>query len=448
MAAAVPPREAPGSTQRIAVASSGGRDSTALLHCAVRLARPLGIEVVALHVHHGLMAAADAWRTQVRTQSRRWGAAFACQELTQQPGSGESVEAWARRERYLALAQMAMETGCTVVLLAHHRRDQAETWLLQALRGGGPMGLSAMPREAMRQGLIWARPWLDQPREAIDHYVRRHGLKCADDTSNRDKRFARSRLRTQVWPRLIAAFPDAEQALAHSAARAQEAAAVLREVAAIDLKAVIDGQALDCPAWLQLSPARRRLVLRAWLAQALAMPVPETLLARLCTELPDARRGSWPAGTQNLRLYRGRLSTTGVALSAQEAAVESVSVALAWSGGACVRVAGFAGHLLVDPAADQGVSAAVLRGLLARPREGGEKFQRAPRAARRSLKKQYQALGVPEWQRSGPLLVSAAGEVVFVPGLGIDSRWWAAPGEPQYRLAWAPDDAAPAPAGR
>ena len=92
---------------RVAVAASGGCDSTALLHCTARQSRGLGVEVLALHVNHGLMPQADAWLAQVRAQCRRWGVGFECQRLQGSPGSGQSVEAWARRERYRALAQMA-----------------------------------------------------------------------------------------------------------------------------------------------------------------------------------------------------------------------------------------------------------------------------------------------------------------------------------------------------
>ena len=127
---------------RIAVATSGGRDSAALLHCTVRAAAALGVQVTALHVHHGLVAGADEWVAHVRRQALRWGAGFDMRRLKGVPGPGDSIEAWARRERYAALAEMAHAAGCPLVLLAHHRRDQAETWLLQALRGAGPAGLN------------------------------------------------------------------------------------------------------------------------------------------------------------------------------------------------------------------------------------------------------------------------------------------------------------------
>ena len=433
---------------RVAVAASGGRDSTALLHCTARAAAALGIEVVALHVHHGLMPAADDWLAQVRAQSRRWGAGFASHRLGTQPSPGESVEAWARNARYQALAQMAVDAGCGLVLLGQHRRDQAETWLLQALRGGGPAGLSAMPREAQRHGLVWSRPWLDSPREAIDAYVRRFGLKHADDASNSGLRFARSRLRAHVWPGLIKAFPDAELALAQSAARAQEAAAVLAEVAAVDLPSLLMGQerALDREAWLRLSPARRKLALRAWLAQVLAQAVPESLIARLSQELPVALRARWPAGGQELRLYRGVLRAEALPAGqvVQVAAAPVAAIPLGLTGASCQRLPAWAGRLLVEPVAARGLSMAQLTGLHARERQGGEQFQLAPRSALRSLKKQYQARAVPQWQRSGPLLVNARDELVFVPGLGIDARWWAGSGEPQFGLQWLADATGPA----
>jgi len=206
---------------RVAVATSGGRDSTALLHATVQACRALGAEVLALHVHHGLQEKADEWPQRVKQQAQRWGAGFDCRRLGGKPARGDSIEAWARKGRYAALAEMAQAAGCDLVLLAHHRRDQAETWLLQALRGGTQAGLSAMPRIAQRVGLTWARPWLDQPREAVEAYVRRHRISFVEDPSNEDPRYARNRLRLQVWPALLQAFPDAENVLAAAAVRAQ-----------------------------------------------------------------------------------------------------------------------------------------------------------------------------------------------------------------------------------
>jgi tRNA(Ile)-lysidine synthase len=427
---------------RVAVAASGGRDSTALLHCTVRQASALGIEVVALHVHHGLMPGADSWLAQVRSQCRRWGAGFMSRHLTDRPAPGASVEAWARRGRYRALADMAHEAGCGLVLLAHHRRDQAETWLLQALRGAGPAGLAAMPGMVCRADILWARPWLACPREAVENYVRRHRLRYAEDDSNADPRFARNRLRLGVWPALVAAFADAETTIAASAARAGESAALAAEVAALDLPALREGHRLRVPAWLALPPARRCNALRAWLAGELHAPIPETLVARLQAELPATRAARWPAPGAELRLHRDLLgaATKPAPVPSGGGPVGQTSLDLSRCG--VVEVAPWRGRFVVEPAQRDGATPALLGSLQAQDRAGNERFRLAPRAVARSLKKQFQARAVPAWERHGPLLFTPDGRLFFVPGLGIEASFHVEPGQPQLQLRWLPDDPA------
>jgi len=419
----------------VAVATSGGRDSTALLHCTARQARELGVEVWAFHVHHGLMPEADDWLERVRQQARRWGAQFDACLIEDEPAAGESVEAWARVQRYEGLTEMARSRGCPLVLLAHHRKDQAETWLLQALRGAGHLGLAAMPRVARRHGITWARPWLDQPREAIEAYVRRHRLQHVDDASNADPRFARSRLREGVWPDLLRAFPHAEAALATAAAHAQEASVLAHEVADIDLATCADAAGLQVQAWLALSPARRSNALRAWLRAQLAGAPPQSLVERLLAELPAARSARWPAPGATLALHRGCLSVLSEATQAQAAA--PVTLDLGRPGQH--RLAGWAGVLLVRRVSEGGVAAGQLQAVIVHARSGGERFRFAPKAAARSLKKQFQAREVPAWARSAPLLSSPEGRLIFVPGLGIDAAFQAPPGTPQLGLDWQPD---------
>jgi tRNA(Ile)-lysidine synthase len=426
---------------RVAVATSGGRDSTALLHCTLGQAQALGVHVVALHVHHGLMPQADAWLAQVRAQARRWGAAFDARRLSGAPGPGDSVEAWARAGRYQALAEMAHAAQCDLVLLAHHRQDQAETWLLQALRGAGAAGLSAMPRAASRSGITWARPWLDLPRAAIEAYVHRHRLRHVDDSSNADPRFARSRLRQQLWPVLQAAFPDAEVTLAASARRAQEAAALANETAAQDLPSVVQEDALCVQAWLALTPARRRNALRAWLARALPGGTPETLLSRLDAELPDSRAARWPAGATHLRLHRGLLRLAPGAVAQPLTAPMPQTLDLSWPQELALPQWG--GRLVVTHAMQGGVAPALLRSVIAAARQGGERLSLAPGALARSLKKQFQSRGVAAWQRSGPLLYAHDGQLLFVPGLGVCGRVQSPAGATQLHLAWVPDPATP-----
>jgi tRNA(Ile)-lysidine synthase len=297
----------------VAVAASGGRDSTALLHVTVRWARELDLEVIALHVHHGLMPEADAWLEHVRKQARRFGAGFSFERLQGAPARGDSVEAWARAARYAALARLARAAGCELVLLAQHRRDQAETFLIQALRGGGAAGLASMPAVVKRDGITWARPWLSCSRETIEAYVRRHRLSHIEDPSNADPRFARSRLRA-LWPALSDAFPDAEVTLARAAERAAAEAALVAEVAAADVATcAAAGAPLQVKAWLALSAARRFAALRHWLNTVLPLPVPETLVRRLMDELPGRAHARWHAGEGDLVLRRGQLALEAAA---------------------------------------------------------------------------------------------------------------------------------------
>lgn len=422
--------------QRIAVAVSGGHDSTALWHATARAARGSALQVVGLHVHHGLQPQADAWVRHLQAQARRWAArdlpvSLQWHRLQGAPAVGDSIEAWARRERYAALTEMARGCGAGIVLLAHHRRDQAETFLLQALRGAGAAGLAAMPREAQRDGIVWARPWLEQPREAIEAYLLRHRLGFIDDPSNADRRLARNRLRHELWPALDQSFGQAETSLVASALRAQEAAACLRELAQID--ASPDGR-LHLAAWLKLSAARRANLLRAWLSGQTSAGVPESLVQRLLHELPEAANAcAWPWHGGELRLHAGQLQV--VRATQADAVPEPQPIDLsregrfavpAWRGSFEVRV--------VDAA---GLAPQRLRHCELRARSGGERFQRASGTPPRSLKKQFQDAGVPAWQRSGPLLYGAQ-ELLFVPGLGVDARQQAPSGTPMFGLRWLP----------
>jgi tRNA(Ile)-lysidine synthase len=422
----------------VAVAFSGGRDSLGLLHATTRAAALLELQVVALHVHHGLVPDADAWvrsaqRLCARWRRRGWPIRLRWTRLDSAPARGDSVEAWARRERYAALHRMAAEEGASLVLLAQHRRDQAETVLLQALRGGGPKALAAMPRHWERDGLLWVRPWLSQSRTAVDAYITRYRLRPIEDPSNDDPRWARNRLRKDVWPALVAAFADAEQALAAAAERSAEAAAALAELAANDLASVAREGMLDQAAWLRLSPPRRVLVLRSWLAENLPAGAPESLVQRLMAEWPGAGAARWPVDAHRmLQAYRGRLCWIAVRSGSDvSAAVQRVDL----SASGDVDLPPWNGHFEVRLAAAGGVAPSALERAELRVRSGGEKFQRAPNTPPRSLKKQYQLAGIAASERQGPLVWSGE-QLLYVPGLGLDARALAEPGQPQLTLRW------------
>lgn len=426
---------------RVAVAYSGGRDSTALLHATLVAAQAQGGEVLALHVHHGLNPQADAWLDGCAAQCRRWSrrglpVQWAFERIESRPAPGDSIEAWARQARYRALRTMALANGVSLVLLAQHRRDQAETFVLQALRSAGVAGLAGMPRIVERDGVTWARPWLDRPREEIEAYVRRHRLKHVDDDSNLDERFARNRLRHRVWPALTAAFPQAESALADAARRAHEAAVCAADLAALDLAGLASDDGLDAKAWRLLSAPRRANALRAWLRRQQGGAPPASLVERLVAELDTARSARWPVGGGELRLYRGVLRHQ-VTSAAAPAGIERERQLGVRAAGA-YPLPGWGGRLEVSRVKEGGVPLAWLAQLELRPRAGGERFQAGIGRPPRSLKKQFQSQAVPAWEREGPLVYSG-GQLVFVPGLGLDARVLALPGQPQVTLRWRPD---------
>lgn len=426
--------------RRVAVAYSGGRDSTALLHATLAEAARHDIEVLALHVHHGLSPNADAWLVHCEAQCRRWSRAgrhveFVAQQLTDRPAPGDSIEAWARQARYGALRKMALAHGASVVLLAHHRRDQAETVLLQALRGAGVAGLAGMPRSVQRDGITWLRPWLDTPHAAIEAYGRRHHLKHLDDESNADPRYARNRLRLQVWPALIGAFEHAEATLATAADWAQEASAALEELAALDLAHVATPAGLQIRAWRELSAARRSNALRAWIKAKQGAGAPASLIKRLRDELQAVASARWPLGAAELRLHRGVLTFEANPVDAPSEVPRETHLSLRRVG--IYPLPGWSGSLQVKRVRDGGVPLPWLAHLELRPRAGAEHFQSGIARLPRSLKKQYQQAGVPLWDRTGPLIYSG-GQLVFVPGLGIDARVVGLPGQALVSLRWLP----------
>ncbi|MBV8037737.1 tRNA lysidine(34) synthetase TilS [Roseateles sp.] len=431
MADSATPRTVDPTGDAVAVAFSGGLDSTALLHAATRVAcRIAGQRVVALHVHHGLQAQADDWAVHCERTARELGAEFSCTRLGGSPAAGDSVEAWARAGRHRALHDMAVAAGADLLLLAQHRRDQAETFLLQAMRGAGSAGLAAMPRTQWRDGVCWARPWLDRPREAIQAYAEQHGLNWIEDPSNDDTRYARNRLRRLLWPD----FASAEAGLAQAARWAQQADALAAEVATQDLALLATAERLDLAALSTLSPARASNALRAWLSAHTAAPA--SLVKRLPAEWRPGGTMSWPAPGGELHAWRDGL------FWAPQSPAPAATAQLDLSRPGRYPQPAWGGTWLVE-SAGQGVAAARLAHLTQRGRGGAEQFQRAPASVPRSLKKACQEAGLPPWRRGGPLLFDARQCLVAVAGLGMDARAFADQEEPRLALRWLEDSALP-----
>ena len=304
----------------VAVALSGGADSVALAliaaeHCA-GTPRPLYF----FHVHHGLMAQADAWVAHLQTFSQELKTPLQVRHVQVDLAAGLGVEGAARDARYTALTQLCRDHGVAALLLAHHRQDQAETVLLRLLRGSGVAGLAAMQPDVQREGMRLLRPWLDVDRAellAVAHeYEQRTGWAAVQDPSNTDPKYARGALRSALAPALNTYFPAWRQTLVRHAKQASEVNEVLAEVAAVDLAALEvnpEDQSFSLVRWRALSPARQALVVRHWLQeQGVAMPG-ERRLADLLRQLRQLhalghdRELLWQHGAVAVRCKQGRV---------------------------------------------------------------------------------------------------------------------------------------------
>ncbi|MEO7255193.1 MAG: tRNA lysidine(34) synthetase TilS, partial [Casimicrobium sp.] len=289
---------------RVCVALSGGVDSVVLLHAVAAQRNSLDSPwtLVAHHVHHGLSPNADSWVAQCELICSSLNVPVTVDRVQVDRKSPAGIEAAARSARYDSLDQVDAQ----IVLLAHHARDQAETVLLQLLRGSGAPGLAAMPGSAGR----YARPLLGVPKAAIMAYATSHALTWVDDESNADVRFARNRLRAQVWPELVRAFPSAEVTLSRAAAHQADAATLLKDLAAIDAAQCVANAALQLADFNALSRPRRANVLRYWLATSSvdvpgSEPLREWLQQLASVEPTQSICLRCADGNTTIRVYRG-----------------------------------------------------------------------------------------------------------------------------------------------
>ncbi|MCX7279475.1 MAG: tRNA lysidine(34) synthetase TilS [Burkholderiales bacterium] len=249
----------------LAVAFSGGADSTALLlACAERWPG----QVQAVHIHHGLQAAADDFARHCQAFCDSLNIPLHVLHVDAQPAQGDSPEDAARRARYKAFSQFAQAESARpaikTIVLAQHADDQAETLLLALSRGAGLPGLASMPARWKRDGISYQRPLLGVRADHIRAWLAQRGVAYVTDPTNADERYTRNRIRARVLPVLDAAFPQFRETFARSAAHAAQAQSLLTEVAEQDFAAV--GSPPVIKRLQALSVARQANVLRHWLA--------------------------------------------------------------------------------------------------------------------------------------------------------------------------------------
>ncbi|WP_369976001.1 tRNA lysidine(34) synthetase TilS [Xanthomonas bundabergensis] len=397
----------------VLVGLSGGLDSSVLLHALAQQPHYRRAGLRAVHVHHGLHADADAWADHCAAACAALSIPLQVRRVQVPRDSGHGLEAAARQARRAAFAQV-LAAG-EWLALAQHRDDQAETFLLRALRASGPDGLAAMqPLRDFARGRLW-RPLLALPRSALQAYAQRRALRWIEDPSNADPGFDRNFLRLQLLPLLRQRWPQADAALARSAQLCGEAGAMLDDGDQAALRALRDGDGdgdgdgddgdgdtpLPLPRLRALPAPRRARVLRRWVAQAGLPPLPAAGLAAIERSLLHARADAfaqfaWHGAT--LRCWRDALyaERDPPPLPADWQAQWDGRTPLALPDGRCLR-------LLAD--ASLGFDAP----LLVRWRQGGERILLPGRVHSQALKQVLQAAAIPPWQRARlPLLHDAA----------------------------------------
>jgi tRNA(Ile)-lysidine synthase len=434
----------------VTAALSGGIDSVVLLEVLRALSQRLGFRLNALHVNHGLSPNADHWENFCRAHCSRRRIVFRAIKVVVH-GAGTNVEAEARAARYRAFAQH----GSKIVVLGHNRDDQAETILLQLLRGAGIRGLSAMPtarllrpqesdagRVAAGPHPIILRPLLAVSRSDIERYAARKRLRWVEDESNSQERFARNFLRTQIMPSLEGRFPGCYVTLARSALHLAEAGQLLNHLAQIDGRGVVDGERLRVAGLKSLGHARSVNLLRYFLfSRDLALPATrhlDEILRQLCAERQDADP-LLHLGQVCLRRFRGWIELAPLPQ------VDMQSTVVRWAGQGQLALPN-GGQVRVRATRGQGVSAAKLTGgaVTIRWRRGGERMRLNSERPRRTLKNLLQEAGIPSWQRERMPLLYLNDELVWAPGIGVDSNFQAHRRERALEFSWIDLHLAPA----
>jgi tRNA(Ile)-lysidine synthase len=394
------------------VAFSGGLDSSVLLHAMARLhGRPLR----AVHIHHGLLPHADGWSEHCRRSCERLGVALETMRLDLTVPSGESPEAFAREARYDAIAALLRRDE--MLLTAQHRDDQAETLLLQALRGAGIEGLAGMPLCRRWRGGWHARPLLAFSRAELHAWASAQALDWVDDPSNRDRRFDRNFLRHEVMPLLAARWPAADRTLARSAAHLADSLEVLHEVAQADLQRCRRAGDLLLEPLRGLSAPRRAMVLRAWV-RGQGYPVPDR---RRMQQIDEQALRAEPAGSPridwggvSLRRYRELLCLTPNPLPA------APREPIVWAETKPLQLPPGCGELRLAEAENGLPRRFWSEGRVSvRWPEEGLRCRRHGRAGSRSLKKLCQEWGVPPWERPYLPLVYVDERLAAVAGFGL-----------------------------
>jgi len=410
--------------ERLAAGFSGGVDSVVLLDLLLRASKKLRFELAALHVNHQINPAAGRWAAFCRAFCKQRGVAFTAVRV--KVPRGGSLEAAARDARYRVFAALPADH----VALAHNLDDQAETVLLQMLRGAGVKGMSAMP--VIRNSIL--RPLLEIPRSEIEAYARRRKLEWIEDESNADVYYDRNFLRHRVLPVIAERYPAYRRTLARASRNLAEAAQLLDDLAASDAQLTAGG--IEISSLRRLSAPRAKNVIRHFLGlHGVTMPN-AARLDESVRQLQSQRamRTTIDLGEHLLRRHANELRIVAKTVSLPG------SYRHEWHGESRLRLPELGGTLVLKKCRGSGISLSRIAGapVTVRLRQGGERLQLHPQRPRRSLKNLLQESRIPPWERARLPLLFCGDELVWASGIGVGCRFQAEQGEASVQPLWLP----------
>ncbi len=409
------------------VAFSGGMDSQVLLHALAAIRTELAAPIHAVHVHHGLQDSADEWALFCEQSATALDVGYTRLRVSVDANHPDGLEAAARHARYQALADWLPHAA--ILLTAHHQRDQAETLLLQLLRGAGPRGLSAMPTEKSFGNGTLLRPLLDMPYAHLQAYAEQFELDWVDDPSNDNPRFDRNLLRHSLMPLMRERWQGLDQVLARVSRHQTSATRLMDDMARIDLKGArgASPNTLSVHALLGLPPYRRDNLLRFWFhSRGMRLPS-EAVMQRLTPELLEAREDAMPIVEWDGAELR-RFQDDVYLLPVLDAVPHGWQQPLPEK--SMPLPAG--GSISVESDCGKGIDAQLLAqgSWHIRYRQGGERIKPAGHPHTRTLKQLLQENAVPPWVRERMPLVYCQDQLVAVAQLWVAEGFQAARGKP------------------
>tara|TARA_B100001559_G_C16483250_1_gene614775 strand:- start:361 stop:1710 length:1350 start_codon:yes stop_codon:yes gene_type:complete len=401
----------------LTIGLSGGLDSMVLLNVLYQLKTELNLKLSAIHVHHGLSKNADNWSQVCLDECKKLSVNFSQKKININNSEGIGIEASARKARYQILHQLSDE----ILVTAHHQNDQAETLILQLLRGSGLKGLASMPPYDEERRL-W-RPFLKLSRDIIEEYAKRYNVKFIEDESNKNIEFDRNFLRLEILPKLIERFPQTIKSLGRSADLVAEGLNLNKAIAKEDAKNYFSEDFIKLNTKIFKTLPRDRVVnlIRWWLDKNQQKMPSQKIMNQIYTQIISAKKDAQInvhiSSKISVRAYKDFLWLVKIQK-------QKNSYDLIWKGEDVFELPG-SGKLLFKPSLGKGISLEKLGSSILRiqNRMGGERFKPLRNQPTRTLKYLLQKMNMPPWERELLPIIYSEDKLVAVPNFAIHHEY-------------------------